>query len=595
MADANIKAVITAKDEASSVLKSFGDTAGNVGSKIADVAKVAAVGIAAAGAAAIGFGVVSVKAFSESEDLITQTNAALKSTGQSAGIAGYQITQLAEALQKTTAYSDEQVRSVENLLLTFTNVKDVVFKQATPAILDLATAMHEDLQSATIQVGKALNDPVLGITALHRIGVTFSETQKKQIKNFVDTNQVAKAQGVILAELTKEFGGSAVAAGSTFSGQLQKLKNSLNDVEEKVGGVIVGALTPFATKALEAVAAIDWTNIIEKTITVVKLFFDAITGNFPTLNKFQANLQGLEDELKNLRGKFFDIYDAVVKVYQQVEQYLAPKIKNLIQTIKDTFPTFRDFIDKVNPVIEVLAAVTGKSLVWALGQVVDGMNGVIRTSAQFLQSLDTNKAKAQESNNAFEQFALSIASSFVSAFHTIQGAAEVITGAIFAVVAIVRGEIDIITNIFRNLRTAIADVFSTAGMWLYDAGKEIVMGLIHGIEDAIGGVGHALGKVGSDIGGAVSRALHTIHVPGFAAGVQNFSGGLAVVGEQGPELVNLPSGSSVIPNSKLGAGSAQSVNISINVGVYAGTQIELRKLATKLQDAYKDVQSMGVV
>jgi DNA-binding transcriptional MerR regulator len=36
-------------------------------------------------------------------------------------------------------------------------------------------------------------------------------------------------------------------------------------------------------------------------------------------------------------------------------------------------------------------------------------------------------------------------------------------------------------------------------------------------------------------------------VPGFAGGVENFSGGLALVGERGPELVNLPSGSSVTP------------------------------------------------
>jgi phage-related protein len=36
----------------------------------------------------------------------------------------------------------------------------------------------------------------------------------------------------------------------------------------------------------------------------------------------------------------------------------------------------------------------------------------------------------------------------------------------------------------------------------------------------------------------------------FASGVENFKGGLAVVGEQGPELVNLPRGSSVLSNSK---------------------------------------------
>ena len=41
-------------------------------------------------------------------------------------------------------------------------------------------------------------------------------------------------------------------------------------------------------------------------------------------------------------------------------------------------------------------------------------------------------------------------------------------------------------------------------------------------------------------------------VPGFAEGVQNFAGGLAVVGEQGPEVVRLPRGTDVIPNRTFG-------------------------------------------
>lgn len=41
-------------------------------------------------------------------------------------------------------------------------------------------------------------------------------------------------------------------------------------------------------------------------------------------------------------------------------------------------------------------------------------------------------------------------------------------------------------------------------------------------------------------------------LPGFAGGVKNFSGGPAIVGERGPELVNLPRGADVIPNHAMG-------------------------------------------
>jgi hypothetical protein len=46
------------------------------------------------------------------------------------------------------------------------------------------------------------------------------------------------------------------------------------------------------------------------------------------------------------------------------------------------------------------------------------------------------------------------------------------------------------------------------------------------------------------------QRLHDLGIPGYAKGVNNFSGGLAIVGERGPELVNLPKGSDVIPNSQ---------------------------------------------
>lgn len=48
------------------------------------------------------------------------------------------------------------------------------------------------------------------------------------------------------------------------------------------------------------------------------------------------------------------------------------------------------------------------------------------------------------------------------------------------------------------------------------------------------------------------------NIPGFANGVRNFAGGLAVVGERGPELVRLPGGSDVVPNHRIGRGGGPS-------------------------------------
>jgi hypothetical protein len=92
--------------------------------------------------------------------------------------------------------------------------------------------MRMDLKSAAVQVGKALNDPAVGLSMLTRVGITFSEAQKKVIKGFVESGQLAKAQIVILKELESQFGGSARAARETLPGALAGLKNAFGDLFE---------------------------------------------------------------------------------------------------------------------------------------------------------------------------------------------------------------------------------------------------------------------------------------------------------------------------------------------------------------------------
>ena len=255
MANAEIKAVITAEDRASATLANFGRKAGGIGNTVKKSLKLAAVGIAAAGAAAIAFGVSSVKSYQESENALAQLNAVLKSTRGIAKVSAKSAISLANSLQKVTRYSDEQVLSAENMLLTFTKISKDVFPDTTKAVLDMSTAMGTDLKSTAIQVGKAMQDPVRGVTALQRVGVRLSDSQKELVKNLVATGKTAEAQKIILKELQTEFGGSAEAAGKTFAGQLDILKNQFDEVKESIGKTIVDAIIPLMSKLAEFVAS----------------------------------------------------------------------------------------------------------------------------------------------------------------------------------------------------------------------------------------------------------------------------------------------------------------------------------------------------
>lgn len=248
-----VKSALTNVQNMTKSVEGFTDKANAYMQGSVNASQKLAVGVAAAGAAVVGFGVVSVKAFEDSQNRIAQTNAVLQSTKGIAGVTADAVTKLASALERQTQFSDEDVRSVENLLLTFTSIGKDIFPQATSTVLDMAQALGEDTASASIQLGKALQDPILGVTALRRVGVNFNSAQIEVIKNLVETGRSADAQKLILAELNKEFGGSAKAAGETFAGSLAKLKNQFNNLQEQVGGTIVQALAPFAARLAELV------------------------------------------------------------------------------------------------------------------------------------------------------------------------------------------------------------------------------------------------------------------------------------------------------------------------------------------------------
>jgi hypothetical protein len=157
---------------------------------------------------------------------------------------------------KMTGIDDEAVQAGQNLLLTFTKIRNEtgkgndIFDQATLAMTNLSVAMGKDLSSSAILVGKALNDPVKGVSALSRAGVQFTEGQKNTIKSLVESGDAMTAQKMILRELETQFGGSAAAAGKTLPGQLNILKQTFSNL---AGELVAGFLPSVARVATRLV------------------------------------------------------------------------------------------------------------------------------------------------------------------------------------------------------------------------------------------------------------------------------------------------------------------------------------------------------
>jgi hypothetical protein len=187
----------------------------------------------------------SAKLYDIQATAISQVEAGLRSTQNQVGFTSEALQQMASDLQNTSMFGDEVIlKDVTAQLLTFTNIAGEQFKRTEQAALDLATRLDGDLKSSAIQLGKALNDPVTNLSALSRSGIQFSDAQKTLINSLVETNRLADAQTVILDELEKQYGGSAAAAAAAGTGGWTQLSNSIGDLQEEFGMLIVKALEP---------------------------------------------------------------------------------------------------------------------------------------------------------------------------------------------------------------------------------------------------------------------------------------------------------------------------------------------------------------
>jgi hypothetical protein len=166
----------------------------------------------------------------------------------------------ADELEKNLAVDGELIKATQTKLATFANLTKTIdqsggaFDRATVAALDLAAAGFGSAETNAVQLGKALQDPIKGIGALARAGVTFTAQEKEKIKTLVESGQTLQAQDMILKAIETQVGGTAEASKSSFAA----IQISLENAAESIGSVLLpvidtlaGVFAGFATFAEE--------------------------------------------------------------------------------------------------------------------------------------------------------------------------------------------------------------------------------------------------------------------------------------------------------------------------------------------------------
>jgi len=146
------------------------------------------------------------------------TEKIIEDTGGAAGVTASEIKTMNAEMALTTGIDKEVLTKSSNIMLTFANVRDVagemndVFSRSVELTADMATVFGGSAYDAAKQLGKALNDPIKGVTALSRMGVQFTDQQRDQIKVLQESGKTLEAQKLILEELDSQVGGTAAAS-----------------------------------------------------------------------------------------------------------------------------------------------------------------------------------------------------------------------------------------------------------------------------------------------------------------------------------------------------------------------------------------------
>ncbi|HRW61478.1 MAG TPA: phage tail tape measure C-terminal domain-containing protein [Defluviicoccus sp.] len=211
--------------------------AGRLGPLGAGLVRLGPAGIAAAGAIA-GVGLALTRSFQEAAEAdrsYRRLEAVLKATGHASGLTAGEIGVFAEAMEASTLVTAEAVQDAASVLATFRSVSGDTFTRALSLAQDLATVFGQDLSATATQLGKALEDPTQGLTALRRVGISFTESERELITSLAETGRTAEAQRLILDALEKQVGGAGAAEAGGLTGATNRLGDAWGNLLEAIG------------------------------------------------------------------------------------------------------------------------------------------------------------------------------------------------------------------------------------------------------------------------------------------------------------------------------------------------------------------------
>jgi hypothetical protein len=482
-----------------------------------------------------------------------------------------------QALKNTAGATDEQIASTEDWITAQGKALGVADDDLRPALAKLSAATHD--------VGKAQELAALSMDAAAGSGKSL-EAVSKAVANAANGNvaglaklgiSTKNAEGDTISfeqaqkRLAATFKGQAEKNANTLSGKMARLKLILGEAGEEIGAKLIPVVTKmadwFINKALPSIEAfgtylkIVLPPIFEKIKAVIAQFTGDGSGK---LSKFIEDVKQIWNDGVTIVTKLWEMFG------KNIVQFLTSTVKNLFQILKGAFKIIRGIFKVFSSLLKGDWKGAWKGIQMILSGAKDIIMGLVKQLGNLLRF-------------AFKNIGVALKAIFANIWDGIKN--------------IARNGAEWLVDQIRAIPGRLADL----GRAFLNAGKGLIGALLNGL----GNVGSFVGGFAQDIWNGVKGAVNAgidalnnllefdfkVHgigftvnapdIPHLAKGTRSFGGGLAVVGEEGPELVNLPRGSGVTPHGQsMGAlRSLDAGGVTINVygaldPVAVGRQIE---------------------
>jgi hypothetical protein len=276
----------------------------------------------------------AIKSTADYEAQMKSLDAVIRATGQSAGFTSEALRGQAEQLALATLQNTQGVLEAQRVLLSFRSISGQTFEDALALSADLSTVFGTSLSQSATQLGKALEDPIQGITALRRSGVSFTESQKDVIRQMVETNRVGEAQRLILGEIQKQVGGAAEGEASGLSGAFDTLSQRTEEFGLAMGQVINenGAFTDFINRIAEGVERVNQRLDPDRSSRAFDLLQEEIDlrSQLQRLQEFDPNALGVEalqERINNIYEERISLLDKEAGAQQRSADAVTASIE----------------------------------------------------------------------------------------------------------------------------------------------------------------------------------------------------------------------------------------------------------------------------